>query len=330
MDKTLRRSVPVVVAALLIALACLMAAPAISQVTGWGANDTQAFAASKAKLSKKSCTLVYGKKKTITVKNAAGKKAKWKSSNSKVAKIVKKTKTKVVVKGMSAGTATIKAKVGGKTLKCKVRVKGKLSRKSATINSLQTVTLQLKGAKAKSWKLASSDNYLSIKKNGNTCVVSAGSLGAAGEDKVICYDTKGNKYTCSVTLEMPPVYCRLVRTESETLIGTSKMYYKRYQIYNGTGKTMKLTSDSAVLYYPWGIGDNVYATLPVQSPRGTYLSTAPLIIPAKGTGDLWGVEGVSDTGIYSGGESAFVFYLGGKKYLGAFGNSGYLRIFLPE
>lgn len=76
-------------------------------------------AKAKPKLSKKKVTLTVGKKVKLKVKNAGKKKMKWKTNNKKVAKVNKKG----VVKAKKAGKATITAKVGKKTLKCKVTVK---------------------------------------------------------------------------------------------------------------------------------------------------------------------------------------------------------------
>ncbi|OUO24784.1 Ig-like domain-containing protein [Eubacterium sp. An3] len=76
-------------------------------------------AKAKPKLSKKKVTLTVGKKVKLKVKNAGKKKVKWKTSNKKVAKVNKKG----VVKAKKAGKATITAKVGKKTFKCKVTVK---------------------------------------------------------------------------------------------------------------------------------------------------------------------------------------------------------------
>ena len=78
-----------------------------------------ADAKAKPKLSKKKVTLTVGKKVKLKVKNAGKKKVKWKTNNKKVAKVNKKG----VVKAKKAGKATITAKVGKKTLKCKVTVK---------------------------------------------------------------------------------------------------------------------------------------------------------------------------------------------------------------
>ena len=72
----------------------------------------------RVRLNYKSVKLKKGKKVKLQVLNATGK-VKWKSSNKKVATVSKKG----VVKGKKKGKATITAKLGGKTYKCKVRVK---------------------------------------------------------------------------------------------------------------------------------------------------------------------------------------------------------------
>lgn len=70
------------------------------------------------KLSKKS--VIVGKGKTVKLKvKGTKKKVKWWSTKKSIATVTKKG----VVKGKKIGTCYIKAKVAGKTLKCKVTVK---------------------------------------------------------------------------------------------------------------------------------------------------------------------------------------------------------------
>ncbi|MDE6761789.1 MAG: Ig-like domain-containing protein [Lachnospiraceae bacterium] len=76
------------------------------------------------KLNKSKVTLTITKKKTkptvqLKVKNTAGKKVKWTSSNKKVVTVSAKGK----VTAKKKGSAVVKAKVGNRTLKCKVTVK---------------------------------------------------------------------------------------------------------------------------------------------------------------------------------------------------------------
>lgn len=76
-------------------------------------------AAAKLKISKKKATLTVGK--TLKLKVTGAKKAKWSSSNSRVASVSQKG----VVKAKSVGTAKITAKVKSKKVTCKVSVKSK-------------------------------------------------------------------------------------------------------------------------------------------------------------------------------------------------------------
>jgi len=87
-------------------------------------------AASKPVLSRKTVTVRKGKSTTIKLKNAR-KKVVWKSSNSKIVKVVKKTgkyRSNVTVKGLKKGKAYITAKCGKRTYKCKVTVKNTKSK----------------------------------------------------------------------------------------------------------------------------------------------------------------------------------------------------------
>jgi len=81
-------------------------------------------AASKPVLSKKTVSVKKGHSTTIKLKNAR-KKVVWKSSNSKIVKIIKKKgkyRSVVVVKGLKKGTTYITAKYGKKSYRCKVKV----------------------------------------------------------------------------------------------------------------------------------------------------------------------------------------------------------------
>ena len=77
-----------------------------------------ATAASTPKLSKTAVTIYYKASTTLKV-TGYSKTVKWSSSNTKVAKVT----SKGVVTGAGLGTATVTAKAGNKTLKCKVTVK---------------------------------------------------------------------------------------------------------------------------------------------------------------------------------------------------------------
>lgn len=75
----------------------------------------------KYSLNKKKVVVCVSKKYTqkLKVKGAKGKKIKWSSSNKKVVRVTKSGK----LRGLKKGKAIIKARIGKKTLKCKVTVK---------------------------------------------------------------------------------------------------------------------------------------------------------------------------------------------------------------
>lgn len=73
------------------------------------------------KISKSSISLTKGNSYDLAVTGTASS-PKWSTSNKKVATIKKVSARKYRVTAKSSGTATIKAKVNGKTLKCKVSV----------------------------------------------------------------------------------------------------------------------------------------------------------------------------------------------------------------
>lgn len=91
------------------------------------------------KLSKKTVYIAKGKKVKLKVKGTK-KKAKWSSSDSRIATVSKKGK----VKGKKPGIAVITATVKGKSLRCTVHVMDKYSAKA---RALRTKILKQKGRK---------------------------------------------------------------------------------------------------------------------------------------------------------------------------------------
>lgn len=83
-----------------------------------GTTDMTMAKKAKLKLNKKKITLYVGQTARLKVKGTK-KKVKWKSSKKKIASVSKKGK----VKAKKKGTAKITAKVAGKKLVCKVKVK---------------------------------------------------------------------------------------------------------------------------------------------------------------------------------------------------------------
>lgn len=90
------------------------------------------------KLNRKKVTLKVGKTAKLKVKNTK-KKVKWSiKSGKKKIKLIKKKKTSVVISAKKQGKATVVAKVGKKTLKCKVTVKKKEETKKVDTKPVET------------------------------------------------------------------------------------------------------------------------------------------------------------------------------------------------
>ena len=129
------------------------------------------------KLNKTKKTLKAGKTYTVKVKNTKGKKVKFTSGNKKVATVNKKTGK---VTALNQGTAVIKAKVDGKTLRCTIKVKtapklvdkkGKAV-KTLTISKGKTATLYIKGkAKKINNKVKLSNKIAQLKSKKNQATV---------------------------------------------------------------------------------------------------------------------------------------------------------------
>ncbi len=107
------------------AIAIAMVAVLSVGVTPIGPTD--ASAAMKPALSKANLSLQVGKKQVLTLKNVKKKdvgNVRWTTTNKKVVTVSPASgKVKATVKGISAGKATIKAKLNSKTYSCKVSVK---------------------------------------------------------------------------------------------------------------------------------------------------------------------------------------------------------------
>lgn len=107
-----------------------------------------AFAA-KPKISKTSADVPIGYSVTVKVTGASG--VKWSSSDETVAE-VKADGASAKITGKKTGSATISAKVGSTTLKCKVTVKKSFitpSEEKVTVSKgkSKTITLKVSGAK---------------------------------------------------------------------------------------------------------------------------------------------------------------------------------------
>ena len=101
-------------------------------------------AASNIQLNKSDITIQVGKTYDLKVKGTK-KKVKWKTANKKIATVNSKGK----VTGEEVGTTTITAKIGKKSLKCKVTVEENkilyANKSSIQIKDKGTVTITFKG-----------------------------------------------------------------------------------------------------------------------------------------------------------------------------------------
>lgn len=149
----------------------------------------QAQAKTTVKINKTKTTIYIGKSTTLKIAGTS-KKITWSSSNKKVATVSSKGK----VTAKKKGTATITAKVSGKSYKCKVTVKNpylNATKKKLEVN--KTYTLKLTGATAK--------KYTSSKKSVAT-VNSKGKITAvkAGTTTITVTDSNKKTYKCVVTV----------------------------------------------------------------------------------------------------------------------------------
>ena len=88
-----------------------------------------------AKLSASTKTLNVGDSSNLTLNTAYGS-VKWSSSDTSVVKIKKINKKKVKLTGVSEGTAVVSAKVGTKTVKCRVTVESEDAGNSESVEIL--------------------------------------------------------------------------------------------------------------------------------------------------------------------------------------------------
>ncbi len=168
-------------------------------------------AASKPKINKKSVSLYTGETVKLKVTGAKGK-VKWSTSKKSVAKVSSSGKVTAAKKGK----ATIKAKVNGKTLSCKVTVKAPaLSEKKVTLEVGQTKKIKLNGSKIQSVS-SNKKSVATIAKNGTITAKAVGSckLTIKGKNK--------KKYTCNVTVVRKTISVSSVsldRTSASLVVG---------------------------------------------------------------------------------------------------------------
>ncbi|MCH5253033.1 MAG: endo-1,4-beta-xylanase, partial [Lachnospiraceae bacterium] len=98
-------------------------------------------AAKKPKLSKKKVTVTVKKTKKIKIKNTKGiKKTTWSVKSKKIAKLSKKKKTSVVIKGVKQGKTTVTAKVKTKKKTYKLKLKVTVQKAATPVPSTKPTT----------------------------------------------------------------------------------------------------------------------------------------------------------------------------------------------
>ena len=149
-------------------------------------------ASAAVKISKKSATLIKGQSVTLKI-TGTKEKVKWSSSKEKVAAVSQKGK----VKAKAKGKATILAKVGGKTYKCKIKVETpKINKTKAKVNVGKTIQLKLAGNSQKVKWSSIDPNIATVSSKGIVTGKEAGTV-------TVTARVSNKKYTCKVTVKAP-------------------------------------------------------------------------------------------------------------------------------
>lgn len=187
-------------------LVCIMAvllgleSPVGSSVMSEWRYSVTAEAAGKVSLSSRKTSVAVGASKTISLRNASGK-VKWIiSKKSKRVASIKVNGASVKITGKKAGTATITAKVGKKSYKCKLTVKNapKISKSSICLTKGSSYGLTVSGTSSSPKWSTSNKKVASIKKiSARKYSVRAVSAGKA----IIKAKVNGKTLQCTVTVK---------------------------------------------------------------------------------------------------------------------------------
>lgn len=209
-----------------IVMAFVVAFGLMSATTG----ATQVEAAKKVSISSKTKTLEQKKSFTLQLKNAKGK-ISWSVSNANVATI-KPSGKKCKVTAVTGGKATVSAKVGKKTYKCKVTVKG-LNTKSVTINNGKSVKIKAVnlGNNVK-WSV-SNKKVATVKGKKATCTVKAVKAGTV----TVTAKVGKKKYTAKVIVSAPVQSAQNLTVEEGKAVTVSLA-----GVTNGTAVTWSVTN----------------------------------------------------------------------------------------
>lgn len=216
---------------IIIMLMCLM----------FGTNDT--YATNSVSLNKKSITMVAKDTYTLKVKGTSSK-AKWSTSNKKIATV--NSSGKVTAK--KNGKAVITAKINGKKYKCNVTVKktAAISKKTLTVEVGGKKTLKLKNTTTTpKWKSTKS----SVAKVSSKGVVTGKKKGTAKIKATL----HGKTYTCAVK-----VTSKKVKVLTTQFKWTGKNY-------DGTLKDLEFTvsgqmDDGSTVNYYYNSGSGKFYT----------------------------------------------------------------------
>ncbi len=235
----------------------------------------------KVKLNKTSVTMyttqTYTLKATVSPSNASNKKVKWKSSNSKIAKVDSKGKVTALKKGKVTITCT--AQDGSKKkATCKITVNNKVNVKGVSLNA-KALTL-VKG-KAYTLKATVSPSNASIKNvtwaSSNTKVATVNSsgkvtaVGVGTANITVKTKDKGKTAVCKVTVTP-------VKVTSITLAKTAL-------VYPGKSVTLKATvnpSNAANKNVKWTSSNSNIATVDTKGVvRGIKSGTVNITCTAQ-------------------------------------------------
>ena len=194
------------------------------------------------KLNKKAVTLTVGKTVQLKVKGTKNK-VNWSSTNKNVAVVNKKGK----VSAKSAGSVTIKAKVGKKTLKCKVTVNAPVTPAPAPAPTSAPTSLPEPSLSATKLDLiAGQQKQLTLNNASGNVAWSSSNHRVAGVDSdgtvyakfygtcTIKATCGGKSYSCNVSVTFPNPECypktRFSAYGSEVRIDTFEAKFVAYQL----------------------------------------------------------------------------------------------------
>lgn len=161
------------------------------------------------KLNKSLITLVAGKTYDLKLSGTAAT-PKWSTSKKSIASISKRSKYVYRVKAIKAGTATIKVKVGGKTVSCKVKVTAKPKSTTPKLDAAKKRGLDISAYQEKdgivyntNWTVNEPMKLYLGHIDGHTCDLSIGLSRPYTADDAIFYSTIVNPSKVTYKVENP-------------------------------------------------------------------------------------------------------------------------------